>query len=218
MSTLAAMGCLVTQETAPKARPYHHGDLRLALIEAAEAWMRDRADWAFTLREIARNLGVSHNAPYKHFSDKGALLTVLGERAFHRLGTRLSAEMKGIAPDDTMTLIEAAALAYVGFALEEPAVFRLMFGEELSRCEDAGFRDAADGAFGTLKTVIARGVASGQLRADVGGGHAATAWAMVHGLSLLLIDGRLSPQDTGSTPDHLIRISARTLIDGLRLR
>lgn len=209
---------LVTPETVPTTRPYHHGDLRLALIEAAETWMQTRADWAFTLREIARNLGVSHNAPYKHFVDKGALLTVLGERAFDRLGARLSAAMTGIAVDDTRSMIEAAAVAYVGFALAEPAAFRLMFGEELARCEDAAFRRSVDGTFGALTDVIARGVAAGHLRADIGGGHAATAWAMVHGLSLLLIDGRLRPQDAGSTPDQLVRVSARTLIDGLSLR
>jgi AcrR family transcriptional regulator len=196
-------------------RNYHHGDLRLALVEEAETWMRRQGGWGFTLRELARTLGVSHNAPYKHFEDKKALLTALGERGFTRLAERLEREMSASDQDDIPTLIEAAAVAYVGFALEEPAAFRLMFGEELAGCDEPTFRGAADGAFSRLSEAVARGVRTGCLRPDPNGGHAVSAWALVHGLSLLLIDRRLRPLDPGPAPDALVRAVARTLIEGL---
>lgn len=198
------------------ARPYHHGDLRLALIEAAEAWMRARSSWGFTLRELARELGVSHNAPYKHFPDKTALLVGVGERAFRRLGERLTTTMSAVDPDDSLAMIEAAAVAYVGFAVDEPAAFRLMFGEELANCTQPDFRQAADTAYAAITEAVTRGVSEGELRADVSATHAATAWALVHGLGFLLIDGRLQPDKVGTTPEALTRIVARTLIEGLR--
>ena len=196
-------------------RPYHHGDLRLALIQSAEVWMAERGNWSFTLREIARSLGVSHNAPYKHFVDKAALLAVLGGRAFDRLSERLAQETERVDPDDSFKRIEATAVGYVAFAIKEPAAFRLMFGEDLARCDDPLYRHSAQSAFALLAGVIEIGVARGELRADPYDTHAATAWALVHGLSLLIIDERL-PHVEELASDNLVVAAARTLIDGMR--
>lgn len=192
-------------------RPYHHGELRSALIVAAEAWMRDRGNWAFTLRELARDLGVSHNAPYRHFPDKASLLSALAERGFGRLGARLDRHLD--LDPDPITRVRALASGYVGFARDEPAVFRLMFGDDLSGYPDPALHAAAATAFARLSDAIEAGVEAGLLRPDPDGVHPITAWALVHGLAGLAIDGRLRH---GLDVDGLVGRVADTLIDGLK--
>lgn len=194
-------------------RPYHHGDLRLALIEAAEGILRDAGAWSFTLREVARAAGVSHNAPYNHFSDRTALLAAVAARAFDRLGAALDREIAGSGPD-LDARIEAAAVAYVGFGVAEPAAFRLMFSADLAGCEDPAFRTAMARAFAGISDLMAEGARTEVLKIDPAGINAATAWALVHGLTHLILDGRLTV--VALDPPTLARSAARTLLDGLR--
>src|SRR5271168_5555383 len=79
-----------------EARPYHHGDLAAALIEAALVLLDETQDWAFSLREVARRAGVSHNAPYKHFPEKRDLLAAVAARGFEALAERTLASLKGV--------------------------------------------------------------------------------------------------------------------------
>src|ERR1700722_17630556 len=88
------------------ARPYHHGNLRTALLAAAEQTVRERGVQDLSLRELAREIGVSHGAPRRHFPDRQALLDALAESGFERLGAELRAAVAG-AGDDFQTRLEA---------------------------------------------------------------------------------------------------------------
>src|SRR5258706_16100220 len=96
---------------------YHHGDLRPALLRAAEDVMGKQGLEALTLRDVARRAGVSHNAPYRHFKDRNALLAALAEDGFRALGKALEGKSGSLMGE-----------AYVRFGLANPARFRLMFG------------------------------------------------------------------------------------------
>lgn len=148
------------------AKPYHHGDLRAALLDAADALLEAGE---VSLREAARRAGVSPAAAYRHFADKEALLAALAARHFGEFAAALAgADFAG------------KGVAYVRFALERPGRFRLMFGPLLKRAAaHPELRAASDAAFE-------------RLTAAAGGRDAAIrAWAMVHGLAHLLLDGAI---------------------------
>lgn len=194
---------------------YHHGDLRSALIGAAERLMAEQAGWTFTLREVARAAGVSHNAPYNHFPDRRALLAAIAARGFDDLTASLRQHRDGVEPDDVAAGIRATARAYAGFALAHPSRFRLMFSAELTGCDDAAFRAAGQAAFAVLQDLIARGVSEGRLRLDPHGTHALAAWSLVHGFATLVLDGRVpAAADTEALGALADRIAA-TLVGGL---
>jgi AcrR family transcriptional regulator len=122
-------------------RPYHHGDLRHALIDAAMALVTEEQDWTFSLREVARRAGVSHNAPYNHFGEKQDLLIAVAGAGFERLRERMAAAVAGIAAADKALL--ACGRAYLATALESPALYRLMLGPALAKSKGAGRRRRA---------------------------------------------------------------------------
>src|SRR5271154_4320486 len=109
--------------------PYHHGDLRRSLIEAALALVTERQHWTFSLRQVARRAGVSHNAPYNHFEDKRDLLAAVAAAGFATLGERIHAATSGI--ENARTALVKSALVYITFGVENPAHYRLMFGSAL---------------------------------------------------------------------------------------
>jgi AcrR family transcriptional regulator len=197
------------------AKRYHHGDLREALIDAARQLMEDQAHWTFTLREVARAAGVSHNAPYNHFADRRALLAAVATQGFAALTDALRAAAAADARADTPARIRAIAGAYVMFAVRNGARYRLMFSAELSGCDDAALRDAGETAFAVLRETIARGVAAGALRADPAGTHALTAWSLVHGVSTLILDGKVPAPADDEAVAALTHRLADTLFTGL---
>jgi AcrR family transcriptional regulator len=115
--------------------PYHHGNLRLALLEAARLLALEQPIDNITLREVARRAGVSHAAPYHHFADKRALLKALALEAFKEL---LRIQQAQVQPDPNATLYNIG-LAYVRFALAHPTEFGFMFRKSL--CEPVGVYD-----------------------------------------------------------------------------
>ncbi|GJD50010.1 HTH-type transcriptional repressor FabR [Methylobacterium crusticola] len=201
--------------TSSPARGYHHGDLRDALLAAAERLMTERAGWTFTLREVARAAGVSHNAPYNHFADRRALLAAVAARGFGALTGALRGALREVEASDVGAGIRATGCAYVAFAVAHPARYRLMFSGELVACEDAAFRAAGEEAFAVLRDLIARGVAAGRIRADRDGAHALAAWSLVHGLAMLLLDGKVPGKAGGAVEGSMIDAVAATLIEGL---
>lgn len=194
------------------ARSYHHGDLRNALIAAAERLLAERSDWTFTLREIARAASVSHNAPYNHFSDRRALLAAVAARGFDELTAALRRGLAEAKELEVGARIRAIARAYVAFAASHGAQYRLMFSADLAGFEDSAFREAGERAFAVLRTLLAEGVADGTLRPDDDGSHALAAWSLVHGLSTLVLDGRV-PLELGAAA--LADSVAKTLVEGL---
>ncbi len=209
------------------ARPYHHGDLRRALIEAALELVKEEQDWTFSLREVARRAGVSHNAPYNHFPEKRDLLGAVAAAGFEALRER----MRAAAAGDPPTAFLACAKAYVKSGVENPALYRLMFGPALTKI-DAAKSDATDGgrpaearaagasAKAVLDEIILRSAESGAFAVSPKSkNELATAslvtWSAVHGLTMLVIDDLTGSQ---LAIDTLIARLVRTLSDGLEPR
>src|SRR5690242_15476760 len=111
-------------------RPYHHGDLRRALLDAALQLVVERGRPDFTLREVARQAGVSHNAPYNHFADKAELVVALTIEGFHKLEVALRSSYERHAGTPLERTL-AVSSAYLRFALDHPAVYSLLFRPEL---------------------------------------------------------------------------------------
>ncbi len=190
---------------------YHHGDLRPALLDAAARLIRDGGTDALTLRALAEAVGVSRTAPYRHFKDKAELLVAVAAEGFERLRAALRAVnasgAAGLAP------FEAMGVAYVRFAVENPAHYRLMYGREaLARREVPALQTTADAAYYELVALITAGQASGALRTGDPEALAYVAWATVHGLASLLVDGQMEQPDD---VEALARLTARTLLEGL---
>jgi AcrR family transcriptional regulator len=164
-------------------RPYHHGNLRAGLLEAAEAVLAERGAQGLTLRDVARAAGVSHAAPYHHFASLGDLQAAVAERGFVALGDAMAT---AVAVVDTRERLLRVAQAYVECALEHPERFRLMFGPVLARKEEhPSLKSAAERAFGFV-------LAAAQAHDPRHGARLALAgWSLSHGLAHLVIDGAL---------------------------
>ena len=154
---------------------YHHGDLRAALLRAAGKILEEKGISGLSLREVARQAEVSHNAPYRHFPDRERLLAALAAEGFALLTQRLGVDDR------------AMGAAYVGFALEHPQRFRLMFGGLLPIAKYAELQQAAGRAYQPLVDAMR----SHQELKDPEAA-AAAAWSLVHGLSHLILDGHFA--------------------------
>ena len=155
---------------------YHHGDLRAAILRAAEEIIEEQGLAALSVREAARRAGVSHNAPYRHFPDRETLLAELAADGFRWLGEQLESR-RGLEMGES----------YVRFALAHPNRFRLMFSGQIEIGKHPALRAAAEKTFQAL-------VAAFQAETGIADPHnaAAAAWALVHGLAHLMLDGHLS--------------------------
>jgi AcrR family transcriptional regulator len=206
----------LTDETA---RPYHHGDLRRGLIEAASSLLSEDQHWDFSLREVARRAGVSHNAPYNHFADKHDLLVAIAATGFRELRDRMQAAIEGV--ENPKTALLKTAVVYVTFGLENPARYRLMFGSALRASSAASselFEAAGEGTRAVLDDIVYRGARAGVFAASPRKKEelqiaVLTAWSTVHGLTMLTLDGlagNVAP-NISKLPEKL----ARTIAHGL---
>ena len=174
---------------------YHHGDLRNALIAAGLEILCREGIEALSLRRVAREAGVSAAAPYRHFKDKQAILSAIAELGFKRLRSTLeqAAQKK---PGD----LDAASLAYIVFAQADPNSYRLMFSKNIihgeSRSQSLG--DARKDAFATLVETIEIGMQNGKITPTDSSHLALSAWALIHGIALLNIDGALADSRYGT--------------------
>ena len=176
-----AIASAKTRSRKPEPRPYHHGDLRAALLSAAAAWLDEHGAETLTLRELARAAGVSHAAPYHHFANREELMAGVAEHAFVRLGDALAAAAGAANPVHALMDIGEA---YVREAIAHPAQFRLMFGPTLARkAEHPGLQRAAGRAFTVLLEAAARHVPERGLELALAG------WSLSHGAANLAIDG-----------------------------
>ncbi|MGV3574439.1 MAG: TetR/AcrR family transcriptional regulator [Devosia sp.] len=161
--------------------PYHHGNLRQALLEAALIILEKEGETGLGLRDLARAVGVSAAAPYRHFDSRAALLEALAVTGFQRF----SAAMEAVAASNPADPMAAMGKTYVLFALSNANLFRLMFSPQLKKDGRPGLRIAADAAFDTLRHLVGGDMQTGRIKA-------LAAWAKVHGLSILLLDGQIA--------------------------
>ncbi|MBF0864228.1 MAG: TetR/AcrR family transcriptional regulator [Gluconobacter potus] len=194
-----------------KDRPYHHGDLRRALIDTALAMLAVDQNWTFTLREVARRTGVSHAAPYKHFRDREMLLRELASIGFVRLGETMTEAMSPAMPS-TRAQFVAAAQACIGFAYQNPGLYRLMFSSDADKTIDPQLHDAAMSTFGILLGLLEKGQRDGSFRPVAVSALAAASWAQVHGLAMLAISHQLLEEKVGSAP---VPAALDMLLDGM---
>jgi AcrR family transcriptional regulator len=188
-------------------RAYHHGNLREALLEAAE---RSLGRGALSLRELARDVGVSHAAPRRHFADKQALLDALAEDGFERLGRELEEAMDG-AGGSLVEQLSAFARAYVRFATEHSALLDLMFA---GKHRDETLRAASNRAFAAPLALFAAAQASGEIVAGDTERVGIVALATLQGLASLANNGMLGDTELDDVVDEAVE----RLVLGLRPR
>ena len=189
--------------TVPK-NAYHHGDLRNALVLTAVRLIEDDGLGEFSLRAAAREVGVSANAAYRHFSDKSDLLSAVAAHGFEKLARRMrramSATRTGKTPAQVaVNRVKAAGRAYVQFALAHPELFEVMFGRSgASTLAPGNLAEDEAGTYALLGSALDDLVISGVLAAVRRPGAELKAWVTVHGFARLCLDGamKLPPGST----------------------
>jgi len=194
-----------------KERSYHHGDLRRALLDTAlEIVTEHGGTGGLTLRDAARRVGVSHNAPYRHFADKGAILAALAEEGFVELAERLlTARAGGKDAEERFVL---TGIAYLRFARERPGHVAVMFGPEITKNRTPTLQRVANATFQIMKDLaLDAGIR------DVGEARrlGTVAWSFVHGLAGLTGQNQV-PTSVGTSADDLAAIGLRHLFYAFR--
>jgi AcrR family transcriptional regulator len=183
-------------------RPYHHGNLRSALLDAAARTVRDRGVDALSLRELAREVGVSHGAPRRHFADRQALLDALAEAGFERMGAELRAALEAAGPA-FVDRLRATGAAYVRFAIEDSALLELMFAGK-HREGAAGLEEAADRGFAVMLGLIEQGQAEGYLEPGDPERVGLVLFATIQGIASLVTAGVVAPEQIEGLLDDSI--------------
>jgi AcrR family transcriptional regulator len=199
----------------PRSRAYHHVNLHKTLLDAAVALIGEVGPRAFTLREVARRAGVSHNAPYRHFTSKDDLLVAVAAEGFDRLrDTMLKTSVHATSPRERL---ELCGCGYVKFALQWPNHLLVMFEIPLDAREAGGLNlETGRNAFKVLLDCISATQQSACLPPGDPLPLAWTAWSLVHGIAKLAISGNL-PLTRAATLEFT-RAAARSLIDGMSQR
>ncbi|WP_055495139.1 TetR/AcrR family transcriptional regulator [Streptomyces sp. TP-A0356] len=184
-------------------RRYHHGDLRASLLARAEETLREKGPAALSLRELARDLGVSHAAPSRHFKDKQALLDALALTGFDRLAETIAASQEG-AGETFAERLAAVARAYVGFATANPELLDLMYA--IKHNPEASEDLVAASQRWTNQTVglISEGQRRGEVREGPVERVGVPAFATLHGYADLMASGSLPPEVTDQGLDELV--------------
>jgi len=208
-------------------RPYHHGNLRETLLKAALGLISEVGPTAFTLREVARRAGVSHNAPYRHFRDREELMAAVSTEGYGELTRTMQQAVEH--ESKSLARLKKAGLAYVKFALRRPEHFtvmfdavapdpsqRLCFNPSKMQIQYPEAAEAAEESFRTLMTLVEACRREGLLRAGDAKELALLVWSMVHGIAKLAITGRLpfsSQKEILKFAEYVIENSLPTVSD-----
>ena len=203
---------------------YQHGELREALIQAGLKLLTEGGVAALGLRAAAQLAGVSHAAPYRHFRDKDALVDAIGERGFRMLTAHMREQIARAGTADARARLTASGVGYVSFALQNPGYFRVIFSGVLAHQHEqqkasSALRAAGDEAYGVLRGLIVEGLGDGSLHGGDPDTLSLCAWSLVHGLSMLAIDGQLAPfADAAQLADQVTRRMLGLLETGIAPR
>lgn len=197
-------------------KSYHHGDLRNSLLEAAEAFVEQNGLAGVSLREVAKQAGVSHTAPYRHFKDKTDLLIALAQIGFGRLADAMEDCVREF-PDAPTKQLKQAAIAYIQLVLEHPQVNQLMFGGVVdhSRITES-LQQEADRAFQGLLRIIDNGAQQQLYRDKPTEELAVFVWSLAHGFSVLISSGQILPKPHDQAAlQHLIDSLTSMVLNGI---
>jgi len=196
-------------------RGYHHGSLKVALVDAVEQVVRKRGVGHVSLRAVARQVGVTHAASAHHFENKAGLLTAFATQGYVQLAEAVLAAIEEAQPVDGPSVLEAVGRGYVRFALANPGRFEVMFRLDLLNADDPDFAVASDGAYSLLVSTVARCQSEGFLGTNDPEVVAVSAWSMVHGLAALWISGRLGGRISEEDPNRLADRVSRLYVDSV---
>lgn len=192
-------------EMPQKRRPYHHGDLKNALIAAGLEILSKRGVGALSLRSVAQRVGVSHTAPYAHFADKQALIAAISTAGYERLYEAIRAVVAEHQHDPARQLLEGA-WAYVQFGLDDPAHFKVTLSGVVEKEQDyPAFVEVSKKTFGQVVAIVQACQARGALPKGEPELVAIGVWSMMHGLVSLVLENQI--------PHRLVdRLSVRGLL------
>ncbi len=194
-------------------RPYHHGDLRTALVEHAGKILREEGLEALTLRAVARAAGVSQTAPYRHFADRRALMGAIAAEGFGELHRAMGDAMANAGGREGF---KGIALAYVRFAKANPALYRVMFGPEVANTADLPeLASESRSSLGFVQAGLEQLQAAGIVRAGDAAVMAISCWAALHGTVSLILDGQA---ETVTDTATLVEATAQLVMYGLAPR
>ena len=176
------------RKPAPRKTDYHHGDLRRALMVAASELLEEVGYEGFTLRKCAARAGVSPSAPAHHFKDANGLLTSLAVEGFQSLSSKLREKFMSTSKD-AENPCSVAAVEYLRFAKNNPALYKVMFGSRLD-AENPELKAASKASFENLHLSVSE-IFPDKSREDINA-ISVQMWSSIHGLSMLLIEGRLN--------------------------
>ncbi|MFE0255437.1 TetR/AcrR family transcriptional regulator [Streptomyces sp. NPDC059010] len=196
----------------PESRPYHHGDLRAALLAAAERTLREKGTGSLSLRELAREVGVSHAAPGRHFKDKQALLNALALAGYERLAQTLNA-----AEDPALPLeprLTALARAYLGFAIDNAELLEVMYARKHDPDASEQMAVAVERTIGSLERVLADAQKRGEIIEGDPEELNLVTGAALHGVATFIAAGWLTPEAALAGVEGLVH----HLLHGLKPR
>jgi AcrR family transcriptional regulator len=176
-----------------RTQPYHHGNLRVVLVDTAVELVRSTGPDGVVLREVARRAGVSHNAAYRHFDDRAALLAAVSDRAMADLESAMKERIDAVAIEEpaarAVERLRETGRAYVDFALREPGLFAVAFTSLAGPTHEVPETPA--GPYAVLNGVLGELVEHGVLPPERREASAVACWALVHGFAELHLNGPL---------------------------
>jgi AcrR family transcriptional regulator len=186
---------------------YHHGNLHQALIDAAIVQIRNHGADKVSLRGIAREVGVSQSAPYRHFADKAELLTAIANQGYQLLGQAMRHHYD-THRDNPIVALQGAGISYIDFARSHPEMYRLMFGVMARQLKQSSTNSNPKEGYSVLKDIIYAGIEQGQFKDFPVETLAFTTWSVVHGFASLLLDGliELEEEELANVCDELTLI------------
>ena len=170
---------------------YHHGNLRQALMDTALIHIRQAGAEKLSLRAVARDLGVSQSAIYRHFSDKNALLTAIVSQGFEMLGSAMKAAANDYHAEPVESL-RRVGQTYIKFAYSHPETYRLMFGMRPHEMESEELKVSSTEGYCVLSEIIQAGIEQSLFLQMPEEQLSLSAWSFVHGVASLAIDGQIT--------------------------
>jgi AcrR family transcriptional regulator len=195
-------------------RRYHHGDLRRALVAAAIRLVEEQGLEAVSVREVARRVGVSPGAPFRHFESRTALLTAVAEEAQDRLLEAVDAAQRRVASDDPVAAFHAIGEGFLRWAFENPAHFQVISARAVIDYDSPGLRDRNDVLRATMQRLMAAAAEQGRLRPGDLGRYVLGLRALAYGLGRMHVDGQFA--SWGLPPERALYDSLAVLDQFMR--